>query len=219
MNVLSETLLLQLNYGFFLSTFTAIILKIAYDMDIADLRDEYVLLAQTAVEGVSVATVPGVYWVEHFPILKHIPSWMPGTHSKKMAEYYKPIVETMRNKPFDEIKQAMVRWLLALIIPHLKIILIIQLRGNVSHSMASSMIERLHRKSEQESPNSTDEDLARNVAGVAYAGEFDFVFTYDLSILYFLVPSSCRGYREFHIFTILIIVHRFSRLPLPLNRS
>ena len=43
-------------------------------MDIADLDDEYVLLAQKAVEGISVATVPGVYWVEHFPFLRHIPS-------------------------------------------------------------------------------------------------------------------------------------------------
>ena len=77
-------------------------------MDIADLDDEYVLLAQKAVEGISVATVPGVYWVEHFPFLRHIPSWVPGTFSKKMAEHYKPTVETMRDKPFDKIKQDVV---------------------------------------------------------------------------------------------------------------
>ena len=48
-------------------------------MDIADLDDEYVLLAQKAVEGISVATVPGVYWVEHFPFLRHIPVFDPRT--------------------------------------------------------------------------------------------------------------------------------------------
>ncbi|KAK7678473.1 hypothetical protein QCA50_018533 [Cerrena zonata] len=132
-------------------TFTGTILKIAYNMDIADLNDEYVLLAQKAVEGVSVTTVPGVFWVEQFPILKYIPSWVPGTYSKRMAEYYKPIVESMRDKPFDEIKQNM-------------------LNGNVTPSMTSSMIERLHSKSEHDR-NPINEELARNVSAVAYAGE------------------------------------------------
>ena len=77
-------------------------------MDINDLHDEYVILAQEAVEGISRATVPGVYWVEHFPLLRYIPSWVPGAYSKRMTEYYKPFVQTMRNKPFDEIKRRMV---------------------------------------------------------------------------------------------------------------
>lgn len=77
-------------------------------MDVFDLNDEYVCLAQEAVEGISRATVPGVYWVEHFPFLRHIPSWVPGTSSRKMTEHYKPIAETMRDKPFDQIKQAVV---------------------------------------------------------------------------------------------------------------
>ncbi|KAK7678466.1 hypothetical protein QCA50_018526 [Cerrena zonata] len=67
-------------------TFATIILTIAYDMDISDSRDEYVLLVQEAVEGISIVTVPVIYWI---------------------TEYYRPIVENMVNKPFDEIKQGM----------------------------------------------------------------------------------------------------------------
>lgn len=74
-------------------------------MDVSDLNDEYVRLAQEGLEALSVSTVPGVYWVEHFPPLRHIPSWVPGTSSKKMAEYYKPIVVAMRDY---DIKKDMV---------------------------------------------------------------------------------------------------------------
>ena len=81
-------------------------------MDINDLRDEYVLMAQEAVEGISIVTVPGICWLEYFPFLRHPPSWIPGTFSKRLAEYYRPIVEAMIDKPFNEIKEEMVRFVL-----------------------------------------------------------------------------------------------------------
>ena len=77
-------------------------------MDIADLDDEYVLLAQKAVEGISVATVPGVYWVEHFPFLRHIPSWVPGAAFKKLAEQYRHYTEKMVHYPFETVRNAAV---------------------------------------------------------------------------------------------------------------
>ncbi|KAK7678460.1 hypothetical protein QCA50_018520 [Cerrena zonata] len=134
--------------------FTAIILKVTYNLDITDLRDEYVVMAQKALEGVSLGTVPGKFWVEFFPILRHIPSWVPGNSAGKMADHYKPIVEFMRNKPFDEIKQGM-------------------MNGNVVPSIASSLIERVYKKSGEDYSTPIDDTLARNVAGIAYAGSSD----------------------------------------------
>ncbi|KAK7678448.1 hypothetical protein QCA50_018508 [Cerrena zonata] len=135
--------------------FTAIIVKITYDMDIVDFNDDYIVLAEKGVEGFSLATVPGVYWVEYFPILKYIPSWVPGTYSKKMAEYYRPIVESLRNKPFDQIKDGM-------------------MKGEITTpSVASTLIEKLSQESREEGSNTIDEELARNVAGVAYAAAAD----------------------------------------------
>ncbi|KAK7678454.1 hypothetical protein QCA50_018514 [Cerrena zonata] len=132
--------------------FTAIILKIMYDMDISNLHDEYVLLAQEAVDGLSRTSIPGVHWVEHFAPLRYIPSWVPGTSSRKMTEYYKPIVVTMRDKPFDEVKRDMVN-------------------GNVFPSVASAMIERLYQNA-GEDLSLVDDTLARNVAAVAYSGQY-----------------------------------------------
>ena len=88
---------------------TAIILKITFDTDVPDLGHEYVLLSEEAVQGLSSIIVPGMFWVDYFPILEYIPRWVPGFQFKKQAEYYKPIVEKMRDKPFDDIVQNMVR--------------------------------------------------------------------------------------------------------------
>lgn len=77
-------------------------------MDITDINDEYVHLAREAVLGFSVSMIPGAFWVEHFPILRFIPAWFPGFPFRKTVDYYRPIVETMRSKPFDKIQQDIV---------------------------------------------------------------------------------------------------------------
>ena len=77
-------------------------------MDVKDMDDEYVMLAQLAMEGLSEGHVPGRYWVEYFPVLQHIPRWFPGTGFRKVAEKFRPYVENMTFKPFDDVIQAMV---------------------------------------------------------------------------------------------------------------
>lgn len=84
------------------------IVRIVYGMKIKDLNDDYIRLAHKGVEGLVLAVVPGAYWVEYLPILKHIPSWVPGTSGRKLAEAYRPTVEDMRNQPFDNVKAALV---------------------------------------------------------------------------------------------------------------
>lgn len=77
-------------------------------MEIKDLDDEYVTLAQEAMEGHAQAHIPGAYWVEYFPIMKHIPSWVPGANFQKLAAKYRPFVEAMVQKPFERIRNAVV---------------------------------------------------------------------------------------------------------------
>ena len=86
------------------------ILKIVYDMNINDIKDDYVRLAQEAVYGLSVNVVPGVYLAEYFPLLRYIPTWFPGNSLRRSLEYYRPIVKEMRDRPFDKIRQDMVSY-------------------------------------------------------------------------------------------------------------
>ena len=84
------------------------ILKVVYDMEIDDIKDDYVRLAQEAVYGLSVTFVPGKFWAEYFTILQYLPTWLPGTSFRKATDYYRPIVEEMRNRPYDKIQADMV---------------------------------------------------------------------------------------------------------------
>lgn len=79
-------------------------------MDVTKMDDEYVRLAQDAVEGLCAVTVPQGFIVEYIPILRHLPEWFPGFQFNKVIGRYKPIIEQMRNQPFDRIQRDMVRY-------------------------------------------------------------------------------------------------------------
>lgn len=134
--------------------FTAIILKAVYDMDIKGLDDEYLLLAQEAVLGTIQSRLPGTYWIEFFPFFKHIPSWVPGAKFKQAAEHYRPYVEAMRNKPFDVVKQAVAN-------------------GSASPSIAASLIKKIEERYKGTNLESQQEEIARNVTGIAFAAGAD----------------------------------------------
>lgn len=86
---------------------TSIVFSIAYGKQISNMDDEYVVVAEKAVIGAS-KTLPGEFWVEYFPFIKHLPTWIPGTRSRKFAEEYLPYVVNMRDKPYQDIKTAVV---------------------------------------------------------------------------------------------------------------
>ena len=77
-------------------------------MDVSSIDDEYVRLAQEAVFGVSISTLPGTFWAEYFPFLRYLPEWFPGSSFKKTMDYYRLITQEMRDKPFDKIQKDMV---------------------------------------------------------------------------------------------------------------
>ena len=70
--------------------------------------DEYVVVAREAVDRVDKMMVPGTYWVEFLPFLKHVP-WLPGTTWKKASDETLLLVREMTRKPYAEVKEALVR--------------------------------------------------------------------------------------------------------------
>ena len=88
--------------------YVATILKITYDMDITDLRDEYVQIAQSAMYALNVAIIPGRFWIDFFPFLRYVPRWFPGAYFRKFADRYKPIIDKMVDRPFDTVKKDVV---------------------------------------------------------------------------------------------------------------
>ena len=79
-----------------------------YGVRIHDMHDKYVRLSQKATEGLAAARVPGRFWVEHFPLLQHIPPWMPFSAARKSGDFYRPIVSAARNELYDKLAEEVV---------------------------------------------------------------------------------------------------------------
>lgn len=87
---------------------TAIIYAITYGAKIDTLDHEYVTTVQIAMEGLVKTALPGSYMVDFFPILRHIPSWVPFTGARRLADKYTPYVVASREKPFHDVQAAIV---------------------------------------------------------------------------------------------------------------
>ena len=87
----------------------ATILDIAYGIEVLPAGDPYIRTAEASFEAVSQATLPGAFLVDVFPVLRHVPSWMPGAGFKTKAKEWKKLTDAVRFGPFDAMKQAMVR--------------------------------------------------------------------------------------------------------------
>jgi hypothetical protein len=103
-------------------------MSITYGRDVAPFSsDEYISLAEAAMESFAAAGNPGAFYVDLFPSCKsdlwltcrilrlylapvmYIPEWlMPSWAFKKKASVWKPTVTYFKEKPYEEIRQSMV---------------------------------------------------------------------------------------------------------------
>lgn len=62
-----------------------------------------------SLQSMAKAGIPGLYLVDHIPILKYIPSWFPGAEFKREAERGRKITDKLVYKPYNEVKDALVK--------------------------------------------------------------------------------------------------------------
>jgi len=84
------------------------VIRIAYGLPCLERDDPYVAVAEKAVMPMFVAAIPGNFLVDHLPILKKIPEWIPGTF-KHHAKDWKEWALTMLNEPYADAKKIIVR--------------------------------------------------------------------------------------------------------------
>ena len=88
------------------STFQGAILKIVYGIDVGN-GDERLAISRAATEAIAEAT-PGRSIVDVFPILRHIPSWLPGASFQKQLARCKIANDRLKDELFNEVKEAIV---------------------------------------------------------------------------------------------------------------
>ena len=79
-------------------------LNVVYGLEVHSTENEYVKLSLISAESFVRSKALGKFWVDFLPILKYIPSWVPGAAAAKYGAWCRPIVEETANKPFCAIK-------------------------------------------------------------------------------------------------------------------
>ena len=90
-------------------------MKVTYGIDVQESDDPYILLAEETIRGLQEAGIPGLFWMDVFPMLKHIPSWFPGAGFKKKAIYWRGITKALTKDPCHYVKEQLVRGLFFLL--------------------------------------------------------------------------------------------------------
>ncbi|KAF7374534.1 O-methylsterigmatocystin oxidoreductase [Mycena sanguinolenta] len=124
----------------------AIIMATVYGYDVRPINDHFVGISQDAMKRLSDSVFPGAVAVNTFPILRYIPSWMPGADFQRFAAECRQLIKEMREAPFNFVKQNM-------------------RDGTDSTSVMARLLEE----------NRYDEDAIKDVAGAAYAGGADTI--------------------------------------------
>ena len=71
--------------------------------------ESQILVAEEAVKGIHEAGVLGAFWVDVFPVLKHVPSWFPSAGFQKKAACWREVNKSLIKKPFCYVEEELVR--------------------------------------------------------------------------------------------------------------
>ncbi|KAL4064159.1 cytochrome P450 [Scleroderma yunnanense] len=86
------------------TTAGAIILRVSYGYEVKDDHDPLVDLAEKALVAIAVGSSPS-FLVNIIPLLKYVPSWLPGAEFKSQAREWSFIMQDMVNKPYQFVKE------------------------------------------------------------------------------------------------------------------
>jgi hypothetical protein len=92
-----------------ISLSSAMVVNIAYGIDVQEFDHPYLSLAEEALNGLNQAAILGTFWVDLFPLLKYVPSWFPGAGFQKKAAHWREVNATLAEKPFRYVEEQLVR--------------------------------------------------------------------------------------------------------------
>ncbi|KAH9934613.1 cytochrome P450 monooxygenase, partial [Amylocystis lapponica] len=79
---------------------SALMLEPAYGSVVTSMDDQFVQFGEAAMAAMSATGAPGTMLVDFFPILKHVPAWMPGAHLRKHTDAGKVTIRQLMDIPY-----------------------------------------------------------------------------------------------------------------------
>ncbi|KAF8897011.1 cytochrome P450 [Mucidula mucida] len=149
-----------------------IILRIAYGIEVLDNTDAFIIQAGKGMRALSVAEHPGAFWVDIWPILRFVPSWVPGAGFKTWAKEAKKSVTAMRDAPLEFLEKAVAN-------------------GTAKPSVGSQILSELE---EADADSKENMIVLGNVLATAYGGGSDTTVSALASAILAMVqnPSSLK---------------------------
>lgn len=83
-------------------------MDVAYGIQVLPENDPYIRTAEEAIMSVAMASMPGTFLVNVFPILKYVPAWVPGAGFQRKAKAWKKLARDMVQAPYATFKKDMV---------------------------------------------------------------------------------------------------------------
>ena len=80
-----------------------------YGYDVKRVDDPCVAAADEVVHTMAPLFLPGGTFLNTFPVLRHVPTWVPGTVAMRKIKHGKALTEKMINIPMNKLKKDMVR--------------------------------------------------------------------------------------------------------------
>jgi hypothetical protein len=88
-----------------------LILRLTFGYSVVDdqYEDPLVNIAEKAMQGFARASEPGAFLVDIIPLLKYVPSWVPGAGFQKEAVRMRSELEKLYDVPYAFVKREMVK--------------------------------------------------------------------------------------------------------------
>ncbi|KAG5350454.1 hypothetical protein C0989_010974, partial [Termitomyces sp. Mn162] len=84
-------------------------MSVTYGIDVLPENDPYIAIAETAMHGMSEATIPGRFLVDFIPLLKYVPAWMPGVDFQRKAKAWRDCTMQLVENPFAVVQQKLAK--------------------------------------------------------------------------------------------------------------
>ncbi|KAG5651515.1 hypothetical protein H0H81_008380, partial [Sphagnurus paluster] len=128
------------------------IMSVVYGLQVQDKDDPYITAAERGVRPLFDAAVPGAFLVDIFPILKHVPEWMPFAGFKRKAKEWGQWASIMVNMPFEAT------------IHNIK-------DGNFTPSFVSYSLEQIDESGDVEQRVKQQKSIIKSIAGSLYTAD------------------------------------------------
>ncbi|PPQ76418.1 hypothetical protein CVT26_013075 [Gymnopilus dilepis] len=101
--------LMGVDFNFAFMGYGETIMSLAYGMQVQENGDPYIANAEQAVHTVFSASLPGKYFVDTLPMLKYMPTWMPGAGFQRTARQFRKLLRTVLEVPYAAARRKFLR--------------------------------------------------------------------------------------------------------------